>query len=526
MLDLLKRCVVPAVASILLVTALIVGSIWLSLFAIALLVLSAYDWFQRDYVLTRNFPVAGHFRWLFLQLRPYLRAYIVEDDLSGTPYSFEAKQLIRSRARDESDTQPFGTERDTDRADYHWLAHSMAPHPSPDESPRVLIGNEQTNQPFSASLLNISAMSFGSLSAAAIEALNIGAKLGNFYHDTGEGGLSKYHLKHGGDLVWELGSGYFGARTAKGRFDADSFRDKAASPAVKMIELKLSQGAKPGHGGLLPAKKVTSEIAEVRQVPEKQDCISPRTHSEFSNPIELLEFIARLRDLSGSKPVGIKLCIGQTYEVFALMKAILLTQIYPDYIVVDGGEGGTGAAPQEFSDWIGMPLQDGLIVMRNALVGAGLKGKIRLAASGKVYSGIGVLKNLAIGADWCNAGRAFMMSVGCVQAQRCHLGTCPTGVATQDQWRQRGLIPDIQGERAARFHAKTIHSLVELTAAAGFAHPQDLMPKHFLFRTACQQAKPLDQIHQFLAPNELLETGSSNPYASIWQQASAEKFAL
>lgn len=367
-------------------------------------------------------------------------------------------------------------------------------------------------------------MSFGALSANAVRALNLGAKQGGFYHDTGEGGLSPYHLENGGDVVWELGSGYFGARDKDGNFDADKFRDNAAHDAVKMTEIKLSQGAKPGHGGLLPAAKVTEEIARIRGVPAHQDCLSPRGHSVFSTPIEMMQFAAKMRDLSGGKPVGLKLCVGQPHEPFAMMKAMLETGIYPDFIVVDGGEGGTGAAPLELSDWVGMPLTQGLILMRNALVGAGLKDKVRLAASGKVYSGMGLAQNIALGADWCNAARAFMLSVGCIQAQRCHLGTCPTGVTSQDPGRQRGLVPEVQGERAARFHAKTLEAMADIVAAAGFKHPQDLQPHHLMHRTGPDKAAPLDRIHTFLPQGILLDSPEDTIYADWWAAARADSF--
>ncbi|HBF07374.1 MAG TPA: FMN-binding glutamate synthase family protein [Gammaproteobacteria bacterium] len=519
-----KRCIAPLAALVLLLASLVYGWFWWGLIAAALVALAAYDWFQTEYSITRNYPVVGRIRWLFLQLRPYLRAYIVEDDLHGTPYSFEARNLISHRAQGKNDTKPFGTERNTDDEEYNWVCHSMAAEAHPDPSPRVTVGNEQTSKPYDASLFNISAMSFGSLSANAVEALNIAAREGGFYHDTGEGGISEYHLKHGGDLVWELGSGYFGARDKHGRFDPASFKDKATSDQVVMTEIKLSQGAKPGHGGMLPGAKVTQEIARVRQVPPFEDCLSPRSHSAFSTPIEMLEFAAQMRDLAGGKPVGLKLCVGQPHEVFALMKAMLETEIYPEYIVVDGGEGGTGAAPLEFSDWMGMPLLDGLIIMRNALVGTGLKSRIRLAASGKVYSGMGLAKNLAIGADWCNAARAFMMSIGCVQAQRCHTGTCPTGVATQDMWRQRSIIPQVQGERAARFHRKTMDSLVEMVAAAGFKHPGELQPHHFMHRIGSEQAHSLDRIHAFLPEGILLNSPEDTLYSDWWAAASADSF--
>lgn len=530
MANLLKRIIVPLSAVLLLILGLIflrwgVPLAVLAIVTIPIIVLGIHDWFQKQLTIPRNYPVAGWIRWLFYDLRPYLRAYIVEGDLEGTPYNYEARSLIHARARGQTDTHPFGTERDVGSQEHHWIQHSISPHPHPDRSPRVRVGNHQTSQPYEASVLNISAMSFGALSAVAIEALNKGAKAGNFYHDTGEGGLSPYHLKHGGDIVWELGSGYFGARDDHGRFDPGLFAEQACNDAVKMTEIKLSQGAKPGHGGLLPAAKVTEEIARTRKVPAFQDCLSPSGHSAFSTPVELLEFAAKMRELSGGKPVGLKLCVGQPHEVFAIMKAVIKTGIYPDFIVVDGAEGGTGAAPLELSDWVGMPLQDGLILMRNALVGTGLKDKIRLVASGKVYSGMGLAKNLAIGADWCNAARAFMMSIGCIQAQRCHLGTCPTGITTQDKWRQRGLNVDVQSTRAARFHTKTVESLSDIVAAAGFAHPDDLQPHHLVQRLDATSALPIDRIFPFLPNNALVEAPDETIYAHWWNCAQAESFS-
>lgn len=530
MMDTIKRAIIPLTAAILSIVAALLALLyqpawlWLLVLTIPVILLGLHDWSQQSWTITRNYPVAGRIRWLFYQLRPYFRSYIVEDDLSGMPFSFAARNLVHARARGETDTQPFGTERNTDAADYHWLMHSIAPAQEIDPHPRVDVGNDQTGQPYSTSVLNISAMSFGALSAVAVQALNLGARQGNFYHDTGEGGLSDHHLKNGGDLVWELGSGYFGARDKDGRFDPERFRDGAGHDQVKMTEIKLSQGAKPGHGGLLPAAKVTEEIARVRGIPAHRDCLSPRRHTAFSTPIEMLEFAARMRDLSGGKPVGIKLCIGQPYEVFAIMKAMIETGIRPEFIVVDGGEGGTGAAPVEFSDWIGMPLTEGLILMRNALVGCGLKDEIRLAASGKVYSGMGLARNLAIGADWCNAARAFMFSVGCIQAQRCHLDTCPTGVTTQNPARQRGLVPDVQGKRAAQFHARTVHALAEMVAAAGLEHPRDLQPHHIMHRAGVETAEPMDRISPFLPPGILRDAPDDTTYADWWAAARPDSF--
>lgn len=524
MKDLATRAIVPLVALLLAILFFCLGIVWLGVVCLLVVALGVYDYNQTYWTITRNFPVAGRIRGVFYKLRPYLRAYIVEDDLTGTPYSFEARNLVHARARGVTDTHPFGTERDVQAEDYHWFTHSISPEPNPDQNPRVLVGNAQCAKPYSASVLNISAMSFGALSANAVRALNKGAKLGGFYHDTGEGGLSDYHLENGGDIVWELGSGYFGARDKDGHFDAEKFRDKAAHESVKMTEIKLSQGAKPGHGGLLPAAKVTEEIARIRDVPAHQDCLSPRGHSAFSTPIELMEFAAKMRDLSGGKPVGLKLCVGHPHEPFALVKAMLETGIRPDFIVVDGSEGGTGAAPLELSDWVGMPLSEGLLLMRNALVGAGLKDQVRLAASGKVYSGMGLARNIAQGADWCNAARAFMLSIGCIQAQRCHLGTCPTGVTSQSPGRQRGLVPEIQGERAARFHKKTLEALADIVASVGVKHPSELEPHHMMHRVGPEKAAPMDQVQAFLPRNALLDAPDDTIYADWWRAARADSF--
>lgn len=495
------------------------------LFSVPLLILGIYDRFQKQFTLTRNYPLAARIRWIFYDLRPYLRAYIVEGDLEGKPFSLDARNLVYARARGETDTQPFGTEHNTDSDEYEWLSHSIKPVEHPDQDPRVSVGGEQCTQPYHVSVLNISAMSFGALSAKAIEALNKGAKLGGYYQDTGEGGISPYHLVHGGDLVWEIGSGYFGCRNPDGTFSEKLFALSAQRPEVKMTEIKLSQGAKPGHGGLLPGAKVTEEIARIRIVPVDEDCLSPRGHSAFSTPVELIQFAARMRKLSGGKPVGIKLCVGQIHEVLAIMKAMLKTGIYLDYIVVDGGEGGTGAAPLELSDYVGMPLTEGLITVRNALVGTGLRSKVRLAASGKVFSAAGLARNFAIGADWCNAARAFMFSIGCIQAQRCHLGTCPTGITTQDPDRQRGLIVDVQAERSARFHQQTIKALSDLVAAVGVTHPNELKPHHLVHRIGATGSKMMDRIYAFLPENALIEAPEDTHYAEWWRAASADSFA-
>lgn len=482
------------------------------------------DILQTRHALWRNYPIISHMRWLLEDFRPYLRQYIVEDDLSGRPYNRDQRSLIYARAKGDNDVQPFGTELDVYSHDYEWLTQSINPSTVSEEDLRITIGGQQCKKPYSASVLNISAMSFGSLGAKAIEALNLGAKQGNFYHDTGEGAISPYHEKNGGDLVWEIGSGYFGCRSNSGGFDPDKFKQKASLDQVKMIEIKLSQGAKPGHGGVLPGVKVTQEIAQTRGVEVGKTVYSPAGHSTFSTPKELLNWAKELRDLSGGKPVGIKLCVGRPHEVFALVKAMQETDILLDFIVVDGAEGGTGAAPQEFTDHIGMPLREGLIIVRNALVGGGLKQHIMIGASGKVNSAFSIASNCAIGADWCNAARAFMFTVGCVQSMKCHTDLCPTGVATQSKARQRGLVVPDKAERVEKFHKKTIDSLKEVIAASGLNHTQDLKPEHLYHREGPAKIMTIDQVHPFLNHNELNE-GTAHPvYKNWWDMADADSF--
>ena len=492
--------------------------------ALALLAVALVDMRQTEHSLRRTYPVSAHFRWFFEWLRPFLRAYIVEGDMEGRPFSIDERSLVYARAKGDADAHPFGTELDVYSSGYEWLAHSAMPNPAAPSDMRVTVGSSQCAAPYSASRLNISAMSFGSLGANAIEALNLGAKLAGCYHDTGEGAISPYHRKHGGDIVWEVGSGYFGCRDAHGAFDPARFADNAADDQVKMIEIKLSQGAKPGHGGVLPAPKVTAEIARTRGVAQGVDCISPAAHSAFSTPRELVEFAARLRDLSGGKPVGIKLCVGFPHEIFAIAKAMLATGIRLDFMVIDGGEGGTGAAPTELTDRVGMPLREGLIIARNALVGAGLKSEVRLAASGKVTSGAGVAINAALGADWCNAARGFMFSLGCVQSLKCHTDTCPTGIATQSPARQRGLVVPEKAERVARFHGATLRALHEIVVAAGLDSPADFRPSHLRQRISISQMRQMDESYTFVHPGELLAGVADPVLRRWWDAASAESF--
>ncbi|MFG1297705.1 FMN-binding glutamate synthase family protein [Xanthobacter variabilis] len=500
---------------------------WLIVFCVLfpLVLLGVFDVTQPDHSLLRNYPVIGSMRWLFEAIRPYLRQYLMEDDLSEKPYNRDERSLVYARSKNEEDRQPFGTELDTYAAEYEWMTHSLAPTPVSKEPFRVMVGGADCSRPYSTSVLNVSAMSFGSLGGNAIEALNLGAKRGGFYHDTGEGSLSKYHRIHGGDIVWEIASGYFGCRNPDGTFSAERFRERAADDQVKMIEIKLSQGAKPGHGGMLPGAKVTPEIAEARGIPVGKDCISPARHSAFSTPAEMMEFVGRLRELSGGKPVGLKLCVGHPTEVFAMVKAMLKTGIHPDFIVVDGSEGGTGAAPHELADHVGMPLREGLIIVRNALVGTGLRSQVRLAASGKVTSGFSMAANMAIGADWCNAARAFMFSLGCVMSMRCHTGECPTGVTTNDPHLQRGLVVEEKAERVRNFQQHTVAALAELVAAAGLSHPSELVPSHIWHRVSPNEVKRLDRIYPFLPADILLSAPDSTHYAGDWAAADPDSFS-
>jgi len=492
--------------------------LWLLVVGLPMLALALADLTQRSHSLRRNYPGAARFRWLFESLRPFSRAYLVEGDLDGRPFTHEERDLVYARAHGTADAHPFGTQLDVYSDEYEWLAHSMSPNPDADRDMRVMVGSDQCKVPYSASRLNVSAMSFGALGAHAIEALNLGAKLAGCYHDTGEGSMSPYHLKHGGDVCWQVASGYFGCRDKSGHFDPVMFADHAAHPSVKMIELKLSQGAKPGHGGVLPAAKVTPEIAATRGVPMGEDCISPPRHSAFSTPRELVEFAAKLRELSGGKPVGIKLCVGLPHELFAIAKAMLATGITLDFMVIDGAEGGTGAAPKELSDKMGMPLREGLVLARNALVGAGLKGQVKLAASGKVTSGASIAVNAALGADWCNAARAFMFSIGCIQSLKCHTGNCPTGIATQSAARQRGLVVPEKAERVARFHGTTLRALHEIIVASGLNSPSDLRPSHLRQRINVAEMRQLDEIYAFARPGELI-AGSEDPQLRRWWEA-------
>jgi len=493
----------------------------------ALLVLRGlHDLTQPSHSVLRNYPLWGNLRFIFEFIRPEIRQYFVESDTDEKPFSRQQRSIVYQRAKNDVDSRPFGTELDVKAIDHEWISHSLAPTVLDHHDFRITVGGNRA-QPYSLSLFNISAMSFGSMSANAIRALNLGAKKGGFAHDTGEGSISSYHREHGGDIIWEVASGYFGCRRDDGRFDPEKFAAQAQNPQIKMIEIKLSQGAKPGHGGVLPAAKITAEIAATRGVPMGQDCISPATHSEFSTPRGLLEFVERLRTLSGGKPTGFKLCIGHPWEFFGIAKAMLETGILPDFIVVDGAEGGTGAAPLEFTDHVGVPLQEGLLLVHNTLVGLNLREHIKLGASGKIITAFDMARTLAIGADWVNAARGYMFALGCLQAQTCHTGRCPTGITTQDPIRQRALVVPDKSDRVASFHRNTLHALKELIQATGLQAPSELRAHHIVRRISSYEVKLMSDLLKYLEPGDLL-TGNYRYqlYEKWWPLARSDSFTL
>lgn len=504
---------------------------WGSAGLAALFALGWLDFSQARQSVRRNYPLTGRLRYALEYIRPELRQYFLEDDEQKLPFSRNERAMVYARSKVQNDKRGFGSIKNMYAADTEWIAHSMQPVRLDPASFRVRVGAGTCAQPYDLSLLNVSGMSFGALSPNAIRALNKGAALGQFAHDTGEGSISSHHRLHGGDLIWQIASGYFGCRSPDGRFDPERFAVQAQSPQVKMIEVKLSQGAKPGHGGVLPKAKVSAEIAAARGVPMGLDCVSPARHSAFSTPAELLGFVARLRQLSGGKPVGIKLCVGHPAEWFSLVKAMLETGQTPDFVVVDGSEGGTGAAPIEFADHVGMPLRDGLRLVHNSLVGAGLRERIRIGASGKVISAFDIARCLALGADWCNSGRGFMFALGCIQSRSCHTDHCPTGVATQDPVRQRAIVVTDKAERVYYFHANTMHALADLLGAAGLHRPGDLTAQHLMVRNTQGHARTLASTIDTLLPGQLLQGPAGqavlpSPFAEFWAGSNAQHWGL
>ncbi|MEZ4282176.1 MAG: FMN-binding glutamate synthase family protein [Myxococcota bacterium] len=488
-----------------------------------IVLLGIVDMLQTRQSVRRNFPVIGHARYLFEAIRPEIQQYFVENNIEGRPFNREERSLIYQRAKGAVDSLPFGTQRDVYETGYEWINHSMMPVEPEDHEPRVMFGEGRCTKPYAASIFNVSAMSYGALSAAAVKALNRAAKEGGFAHNTGEGSISPAHLQ-GGDLIWQIGTGYFGCRTPDGRFDPEAFAARATRDEVKMIEIKISQGAKPGHGGILPAKKITPEIAEIRGVVMGKDVNSPPAHTAFSTPIGLLEFVAQLRELSGGKPVGFKLCLGKRREFLSVCKAMLETGIVPDFITVDGGEGGTGAAPFEFSNSLGMPLLEGLTFVHNALIGIGLRDQIRIVASGKVSSGFTLARTLALGADTCNAARPMMLAMGCIQARKCNTNECPVGIATQNPALTVGLVPEEKSKRVARYHRETIRAAVDLMSAAGLAKPSELRPWHVMRRISQLEIRHYGDIFEYLAPGALLREPLPASLARAWEAADASTF--
>lgn len=499
---------------------------WFFLIVAPLGILGIRDSLQTKRTILRNFPVIGHFRYLFEGIRPEIQQYFVERDTDGKPFSKELRSIVYQRSKGALSSQPFGTKRDTAQVGYEWLNHSIAAIHPPKEMPRVVIGGESCSLPYSSSILNISAMSFGSLSSRAILSLSMGAKKGGFAHNTGEGGLSPYHLHGGGDLIWQIGTGYFGCRDHEGNFNPEMFKKNASHSQVKMIELKISQGAKPGHGGILPAGKVTEEIAKIRGVPMGKDVLSPPAHSEFSTPIELLEFVQEMRELSGGKPVGFKLCVGKKSEFLAICKAMLETKIYPDFISVDGGEGGTGAAPLEFANFIGLPSNDGLNFVHNALKATNLRDHIKIISSGKVVTGFDIVKKMALGADLCYSARAMMMALGCIQALRCNSNDCPVGVATQDKGLEKGLVVEDKYQRVARFHNATVESFMEVIAAAGLKDPKKIRPFHVQRRVSESEVKHYGEIFPELKPGSFDSNQAPISWMRSWNKARANSFRV
>ena len=500
------------------------GALWGYLIVLPLVALGTADLLQTRHAVRRNFPLIGHGRYLLEMIRPEINQYFVESNSDGRPFSRNDRSVVYQRAKGELDTLPFGTQRDVYAVGYEWINHSLAPVTPDLAAQRVLVGGPDCTQPYSASIFNVSAMSYGSLSRNAVLALNTGAKIGGFAHNTGEGGLSPYHLEPGGDLIWQIGTGYFSCRDREGRFSLDEFAKRATLPNIKMIEIKLSQGAKPGHGGILPARKLTPEIIAIRGVEPGRDVVSPPAHTAFSNPLGLVRFVQQLREASGGKPVGFKLCVGKRHEFFGIVKAMLETGVTPDFITVDGGEGGTGAAPIEFSDSVGTPLNDGLSFVHQSLVGAGLRDRIRVIASGKVNTGFQIATKVALGADMCNAARAMMFALGCIQALRCNSNACPTGVATQDPELVAGLHVGDKSHRVARYHQETVESFFEVLGAAGLRRPADLKPWYVMRRVSALETLSYASIYPQVEPGALVANPPTGLFSKVWNVARADSF--
>jgi glutamate synthase domain-containing protein 2 len=519
-----------AVVTALLVAEVIFDPEWFDFLLIPILifggltVLGVRDVMQKSHAVLRNYPISAHIRFLLEEIRPEMRQYFFEGEKDGMPFSRDIRSLVYQRAKMDLDKRPFGTQEDVYREGYEWMHHSVAQKARAKEQFRVPIGGPDCTKPYSASVFNISAMSFGALSANAVRALNAGAKKGGFAHDTGEGGVSPYHRENGGDIIWEIGSGYFGCRNRDGTFNPDLFAKVSGDDQIKMVELKISQGAKPGHGGVLPAAKVSEEISKIRGVPMGEDCISPATHRAFSTPLEMMKFLSEMRRLSGGKPAGFKMCIGHPWEFLAICKAMLQSGIYPDFIVIDGNEGGTGAAPLEFMDHLGMPMREGVNFAHNALIGINARDRIRIGAAGKIATAFDMARAMAIGADWCNSARGFMFALGCIQSLSCHTDRCPTGVTSQDPLRARALVVPHKVDRVYNYHHSTLYALSELLAAAGLDHPRQLRPIHFSKRTSATEVWSFARLFPTLRPGELLDGTDDPRFREAWAMARADSF--
>jgi glutamate synthase domain-containing protein 2 len=500
---------------------------WSLVVIIPLVALGIRDSLQSRHTVLRNFPVIGHGRYFMEMVRPEIQQYFIESNIDAFPIEREMRAVVYRRAKGVLDTAPYGTQRDVYRIGYEWASQSLAAHPPRDDEPRVSIGGPDCRQPYPAALFNVSALSFGAISSNAIRALNRAARHGSFAHNTGEGGISRYHLEYGGDLVWQVGTGYFGCRDRHGGFDAGQFREQAAHDSVRMIELKLSQGAKPGHGGVLPGVKVSAEIARARGVPAGETVVSPPAHSAFASPLEMMEFIARLRELADGKPVGFKLCVGRRGDFFAICKAMLETGITPDFITVDGGEGGTGAAPLEFSNSLGMPARDAWIFVHSALCGIELRDRIRIIASGKILTGFHMVRAIALGADLCASARGMMLALGCIQSLRCNTNHCPTGVTTQDPALVYGLEVNDKSQRVARYQHETVHAFLELLGAMGLDEPGEIRPQHIFRRIDDLRVRNLGELYDFLEPGQLLRDEEVPEGMRVeWKTARADRWSV
>jgi glutamate synthase domain-containing protein 2 len=498
---------------------------WLLVPVLPLILLGLYDRFQTHHSIWRNFPLFGRGRWLMEILRPYVRQYFIESDTNGAPINRMFRNVVYQRAKRELETVPYGTRVDTYKSGYEWMGHSLSAIDVTEvDDLHVKVGGSECRQPYHASIFNISAMSFGALSSNAILALNLGAKLGGFAHNTGEGSISSYHLQHGGDLIWQIGTGYFGCRDPEGRFSAEEFAKRVSLEPVRMIEIKLSQGAKPGHGGILPAEKNSEEIAAIRGVEPGTQVISPSVHTAFDTPLGLLHFLAQLRDLSAGKPIGFKLAVGRPSEFVAICKAMVESGILPDFITIDGGEGGTGAAPLEYTNSVGMPLREALAFVTDCLSGFGLKQEIRVIVSGKIFTGFHLVKNLALGADICCSARGMMLALGCVHSLTCNSNRCPTGIATQNPYLTNGLVVTDKAQRVHNYHAKTLHATAELISSAGLHHTSQLNRTHIYRRVSPLEIKRYDQLFPYLNSGSLLTNEVPEPYSLYLKESCSERF--